>query len=1148
MHRRGPGPGIEIAVGCVCAWLLAFGQGHAAAAVGLSDLTGPWQLFVDDHTVASRVCVTRAYHAFAKYAGNPVMVADKLWEGNNVYIYGTVLPNESGPGYRMWYHSLNFSLPSADRVNANYATSVDGITWTKPALGIISFSGSKANNMFIDPGNCPSVMHTPWDAGIQQPYKLMRGGPWSVFSGAYSLDALHWTEDSLAQCPAASDHCTFAWDAHRQKYMGFPKVFAIVNGLSRRSTGVWSTSNFEDWPSGTNLILTPDSWDDRWTSPGTGQGTQFYGMCGFAYESMYVGFLWVFRVTGQVSGADDGPILIEIVTSHDGIHWRRQEGDRPPILPLGPSGAWDDGMVFTAIQPLVEGDTLRLYYGGLNSTHADEAAWHAAIGMATLRKDGFASLDAGAITGTITTKRINGASGQLHVNCSVATDGSLKVEVLNGSGVVVPGYSEADCDVIQGDHVDQVVTWGAQTELPVAVNPIRLRFIMQDASLYSFMPGEGVQFRAEAAAPTLTVVYDFEGETGQTAHDKLVFDGAQNPAFEGDVRISTDRAFAAFGDQSIAFGYGTSTPNMLTVPATSNLGVNFTLAAMVNSATGEYARIFSTPSAVWGTTVASGLALDFDPSGAVIPGLRLTCKGMEISSGSLSVGLGQYHHVAVTYNDGRVFLYLDGTSVGNGYVSRGDPVLLPGDLRIGSDASSAADARFIGYIDDILVAGRTLSAAEIASLAWGGASAFFGVARVPSDFDLDGDVDLADLTVFEDCSSGPGIPPSCGGTAEAQQSATVVLAGLELQQPEAGAPVVSINFLENWDSYAAGYSDPVYVARWPAVLGTARYRINSTCPSSLPNNLRAGSADSCAISHDLGPDLQALLAGGLEVAGTDAVPLTLSYNACLQGSLQYADVIIELSKGEVHAPGTNSAAVLPVLAFGMASAIHATSVQPWFFDGQYWQSTNVLKTTADPNVLTMKVRGNTVLLSGGAGSSVRSRAYRGGFDRITIRSQYNAVIGRLLDDIRLTGGQIIGTCSSPPVVSAITPTSGRSDERVSLRIEGSGFPAGLTQARLVKEGQADIVATQVNVAVDEQSLTCVLALDLYAAAPGVWDLVVSTPSCPDVVVSEAFTVTPSTADVAADLDHDGDVDQSDFGIFQRCYSGEGKPADPGCAN
>ena len=38
-----------------------------------------------------------------------------------------------------------------------------------------------------------------------------------------------------------------------------------------------------------------------------------------------------------------------------------------------------------------------------------------------------------------------------------------------------------------------------------------------------------------------------------------------------------------------------------------------------------------------------------------------------------------------------------------------------------------------------------------------------------------------------------------------------------------------------------------------------------------------------------------------------------------------------------------------------------------------------------------------------------------------------------------------------------------------------------------------------------------------------------------------------TGDCAgADFDRDGDVDQSDFGFLQRCYSGKNTPVDPGC--
>jgi hypothetical protein len=36
--------------------------------------------------------------------------------------------------------------------------------------------------------------------------------------------------------------------------------------------------------------------------------------------------------------------------------------------------------------------------------------------------------------------------------------------------------------------------------------------------------------------------------------------------------------------------------------------------------------------------------------------------------------------------------------------------------------------------------------------------------------------------------------------------------------------------------------------------------------------------------------------------------------------------------------------------------------------------------------------------------------------------------------------------------------------------------------------------------------------------------------------------------IPADFGKDHDVDADDFGIFQRCYSGAGKPADPNCAN
>jgi hypothetical protein len=38
----------------------------------------------------------------------------------------------------------------------------------------------------------------------------------------------------------------------------------------------------------------------------------------------------------------------------------------------------------------------------------------------------------------------------------------------------------------------------------------------------------------------------------------------------------------------------------------------------------------------------------------------------------------------------------------------------------------------------------------------------------------------------------------------------------------------------------------------------------------------------------------------------------------------------------------------------------------------------------------------------------------------------------------------------------------------------------------------------------------------------------------------------TTYRIPGDMDEDGDVDQEDFGLFQTCYSGNGKPYPPGC--
>lgn len=469
--------------------------GLSAAAAQLGDLTGRWQLFVDDHLIAEKTNVTRTYHAFDKHADNPLMVADKPWEGKTAYVYGTVLPDEDGTGYRTWYHSWD------GEYRMLYATSEDGLRWEKPELGLTEYDGSKANNILFritHENHNPQVIHTPWDPDLQRQYKMMyfeygRTPPDCTvtgYRGAWSPDGVHWTE-----CPGnpvlvddPGDVGNFVWDPLGKRYLGYPKKFTEVRGDRRRCVGYSETTIFESWPE-TEMVLVPDEYDDRWVAETGVEGarTDFYGLCGFAYESMYIGFLWIFRIT---DGGNDGPIFVELVSSQDGVHWTRQEAPRTPILALGPEGAWDDGMLFTTNHPLAEGDTIKLYYGGFDVTHGSEGG-NAGIGLATLRKDGFASLDAGDDVGIVTTKPLDNARGPLRVNYSAREGGWVKVEVLSGDGTVVPGYSREYCIPFTEDATDVRVCWGLVDQLPADGSPKQIRFFLKNASLYSFAADGG---------------------------------------------------------------------------------------------------------------------------------------------------------------------------------------------------------------------------------------------------------------------------------------------------------------------------------------------------------------------------------------------------------------------------------------------------------------------------------------------------------------------------------------------------------------------------------------------------------------------------------------------------------------------------------
>jgi hypothetical protein len=183
--------------------------------------------------------------------------------------------------------------------------------------------------------------------------------------------------------------------------------------------------------------------------------------------------------------AGDERIWPELVHSPDGVRWSRVPSPRRAVLPLGGDGSWDDGMIFTANQPVARDGQIYLYYGGFDGPHNAKNA-HAGVGLATMRRDGFASLTAGVEEAAITTAPLQGASGELLVNVDLQ-GGELRAELLDAAGVALPGYEKRNAAPVRCNHTSQALRWNGKSALPAT--DFRVRFWLRRGALYSFYVG-----------------------------------------------------------------------------------------------------------------------------------------------------------------------------------------------------------------------------------------------------------------------------------------------------------------------------------------------------------------------------------------------------------------------------------------------------------------------------------------------------------------------------------------------------------------------------------------------------------------------------------------------------------------------------------
>ena len=490
------------------------------------------QLFVDDYLVAHRLGLKREFHSPQDHPANPLMTGA---------VANFVGPDEEH-GYRLYYGAHG----------SRVAFSSDGVHWEKPNLDVCDrpadAPADEPNNVIAIGGL--GVFYEPDDPDERQRWKAIGGSgteviwpyavippsrrpPWlglkpppqpdppppvrgSLHDLYISPDGIRWTRKCTTSLPGGGQigfHAPYErptgtsmlrvrWDPKLHKYIANTKriigpdlrmspVFHV-----ERAVSMCESDDLIHWSS-PRLYACPDGEDAK--MPGM---YGIYEASGFPYESMWLNCFsmsWYIPVSREESRKRDlmptRPYIkrnwIRLAGSRDGRHFYYL-GERRPFIDLGSEDSWKSHYLrmvnlHTVGGPVLKNDELWFYYRG-GVTDALKTLWVQSTGVAILRRDGFASLNAGDEAGVVITRPlVFEGEGKLFVNANVATNGYVRASVMAEDGSAIDGFGEDDCQAICADSTRSRVGWSRnETLAELKDRYVRLSLHLRNAKLYSF--------------------------------------------------------------------------------------------------------------------------------------------------------------------------------------------------------------------------------------------------------------------------------------------------------------------------------------------------------------------------------------------------------------------------------------------------------------------------------------------------------------------------------------------------------------------------------------------------------------------------------------------------------------------------------------
>ena len=457
------------------------------------------RLLLDSRVVAATTNAKLELGTVQKHPANPLFVEEhfadppKRWEARLDNVYPSVIYDEDDGVFKCWYKSFIYDEPSNNTALAQrprqpyregareegllYAVSADGIHWEKPALGIIDFEGSTANNLVMRRAthglHAGGVLKDTRDPDPARRYKFIhRNASARRMATCFSADGLHWSQplhwaghDAIGDC-----HNNAIWSPELERYV------CITRG----------------WSDGIRTVLRSESADFvNWSLPveimrGADAQDQIYSMPICRYRDLYIGLPSVFH-KGDATAANWDTVDTELAWSADSITWERLSPGEA-LIPRGaggyPDGEYDCGCIYAAAPLLHQGEII-IYYGGGNGLHNN---WReGSLNLAALEIDrfaGYAPAEAGD-TAIVQTNPLRLIGGRWTLNAEVEPAGAIRAAILDEGGSALVGFGLDDCLPLSQGGAGCGLRWRERDLAELAGQMVRLVFEFHKAKLYA---------------------------------------------------------------------------------------------------------------------------------------------------------------------------------------------------------------------------------------------------------------------------------------------------------------------------------------------------------------------------------------------------------------------------------------------------------------------------------------------------------------------------------------------------------------------------------------------------------------------------------------------------------------------------------------